>query len=204
MKKIIVAFLLAVCMCFGLADTAEAAVKNAPAVFEITTEDSFQSALQKIREGRDSKTITEATLIFKNDFNFTYEPHGDAEYDVKFVGKNYFSGVEGVTITLASDEKGPYTIRNLGATFGSMRLNNSGFNSLNRGEVARFFTGAMVLDNIKLDVGNQDRPYYIAQGFPLKITENFTSVDSTGKGKRMNLIGGCVGKYRRLDGLGFD
>lgn len=47
MKKLIVAFLLAVCMCFGLADTAEATEKNAPAVFEITTEDSFQSALQK-------------------------------------------------------------------------------------------------------------------------------------------------------------
>ncbi len=108
------------------------------------------------------------------------------------MGRNYFSGIEGVTLTLTS-EGAPVTLSNLGATLGSTRLTNAGFNTNDQN--AYFFTGPLVLDKIILDT--DERNYYFAQGFPLVITENFKSTT------RISLVGGCLGTLRRLDGHGF-
>lgn len=134
--------------------------------------------------------------MFTQDLEFDYVPHAemgyDSRYDSQYVGRNYFSGIEGVTLTLTS-ESDPVTLSNLGATLGSTRLTNAGFNTNDQN--ARFFTGPLVLDKIRLETSTRD--FYFAQGFPLVITENFQSTT------RISLVGGCLGTLRRLDGHGF-
>lgn len=101
--------------------------------------------------------------MFTQDLAFDYVPHADvdasynASYDSQFVGRNYFSGIEGVTLTLTS-ESDPVTLKNLGATLGSTRLTNAGFNTNDQN--AYFFTGPLVLDKIILDT--DERNYYFA------------------------------------------
>ena len=70
--------------------------------------------------------------MFTQNLEFDYVPHADVDmspnYDTQYVGKNYFSGIEGVTLTLTS-ESDPVTLKNLGATLGSTRLTNADFNT---------------------------------------------------------------------------
>ena len=150
----------------------------------------------EIQALRDESGLTEATIVFTQDLEFDYVPHAemgyDSRYDSQYVGRNYFSGIEGVTLTLTS-ESDPVTLSNLGATLGSTRLTNAGFNTNDQN--ARFFTGPLVLDKIRLETSTRD--FYFAQGFPLVITENFQSTT------RISLVGGCLGTLRRLDGHGF-
>lgn len=160
--------------------------------FFITGLDSFKEAVAEIQKQRDESGLAEATLVFTQDLAFDYVPHTEIDYDSQFVGRNYFSGIEGVTLTLTS-EGAPVTLSNLGATLGSTRLTNAGFNTNDQN--ARFFTGPLVLDKIILETGTRD--FYFAQGFPLVITENFQSTT------RISLVGGCLGTLRRLDGHGF-
>ena len=134
-----------------------------PPTFFITDLDSFKEAVAEIQTLRDESGLTEATLVFTQDLAFDYVPHADvdasynASYDSQFVGRNYFSGIEGVTLTLTS-ESDPVTLKNLGATLGSTRLTNAGFNTNDQN--AYFFTGPLVLDKIILDT--DERNYYFA------------------------------------------
>lgn len=176
--------------------------------WRVSSDADVRAAVAEIKEKRDGEGLTEATLVFVNDVTFTYDKHPDAgwdsgsDYDARYVAENYFSGVEGVTLTLKSaDANNPAHLRNLGATFGNTRLHNAGF-SLNNGETARLFTGPMVLDNIVFDTtdrnGNvRDEVYVVAQGHKLVMTERFSSTEP------LHVIGGNLGKYRRLDGMGF-
>ena len=105
-----------------------------PPTFSITDLDSFKKAVAKIQTLRDESGLTEATLVFTQDLAFDYVPHADvdasynASYDSQYVGRYYFSGIEGVTLTLTS-ESDPVTLKNLGATLGSTRLTNADFNT---------------------------------------------------------------------------
>ena len=103
-----------------------------PPTFSITDLDSFKKAVAKIQTLRDESGLTEATLVFTQNLEFDYVPHADVDmspnYDTQYVGKNYFSGIEGVTLTLTS-ESDPVTLKNLGATLGSTRLTNADFNT---------------------------------------------------------------------------
>lgn len=191
-----------ICFCNGIpgggydeSDVTEYSQEN---IWEVTDYDSFKTAVTEIKNKRDAKELTEASIVFTQDIEFGYDKHPDEGYtsgsdmDYSYVGQNYFSGIEGVTLTLKSKDT-PVTLTNLGATFGSTRLTNSGFEK--NGPKARFFTGSMVLDNIKLNT--KENTYYFAQGFNLTITENFTS------NYKISVVGGNLGKNRRLDGLGF-
>lgn len=176
--------------------------------WQVSSDAEVRAAVAEIKEKRDGEGLTEATLVFTNDVTFTYDKHPDAgwdsgeDYDFLYVGENYFSGVEGVTLTLKSaNDNSPAHLRNLGATFGNTRLQNAGF-SLNDGQTARLFTGPMILDNIVFDTtdknGNvRDEVYVVAQGHKLVMTERFSST------KPLHVIGGNLGQYRRLDGMGF-
>lgn len=178
-----------------------ASLAAAGSVWEITDSASFNAAVADIKAQRDQNSLTEATIVFTQDMEFDYDPHPDEGYtsgtymDSRYVGKNYFSGIEGVTLTLTS-KSAPVKLKNLGATFGNTRLNNTGFYT-GSGERARFFTGPMVLDHIVLDTDNSDSTYYFAQGHTLIFTENFASTEE------ICVVGGNLGTRRRLDGLGF-
>ena len=87
-----------------------------PPTFFITDLDSFKEAVAKIQTLRDESGLTEATLVFTQNLEFDYVSHADVDksynsnYDTQFVGKNYFSGIEGVTLTLTS-ESDPVTLK---------------------------------------------------------------------------------------------
>lgn len=197
---LILAIVIILCMSFcaqAAAFASQGGETSTPlSTFFITDLKSFKAAIADIQTQRDQNGLTTATLVFTQDLAFDYVPHEDlglpSNYDSQFVGRNYFSGIEGVTLTLTS-EGAPVTLSNLGATLGSTRLTNAGFNTNDQN--ARFFTGPLVLDNIILDTNARD--YYFAQGFPLVITENFQSTTP------FSLVGGCLGTLRRLDGHGF-
>lgn len=159
--------------------------------YTITDIDSFKSTIEEIKNSHDTEGLTSATLVFTKDLDFS---ETDNESDTYFstVGHNYFSGIDGVTLTLKSKDD-PVTLSNLGSTFGNTRLTNAGFNTNDFN--ARFFTGPMVLDNVKLSTNHRD--VFFAQGYPLTITENFQSTT------RISLVGGCLGTIKRVDGVGF-
>lgn len=195
---IVVTLILCIPFCTQPAAFASQGDDTSSTTFFITDLDSFKEAVVEIQALRDESGLTEATIVFTQDLEFDYVPHADVDagytssYDSQFVGRNYFSGIEGVTLTLTS-ESDPVTLSNLGATLGSTRLTNAGFNTNDQN--ARFFTGPLVLDKIRLETSTRD--FYFAQGFPLVITENFQSTT------RISLVGGCLGTLRRLDGHGF-
>ena len=180
-------WLIATCvLAFSIVSAAQAEEHE----FVVTDLNSFKQVVETIKLGRDTNALTEATIIFKQDIDFT---DTNTETELTAVGRNYFSGIEGVTLTLTSEGTEPVTLKNLGATFGSTRLTNAGFNTNDQN--ARFFTGPMILDNIKLQTS--DRDYFFAQGYPLVITENFKSTS------RISIVGGCLGTNKRMDGTGF-
>ena len=158
--------------------------------YKVTDLNSFKQVVETIKSERNSNALTEATIIFTQDIDFA---DTNTETNTTAVGRNYFSGIEGVTLTLTSEGDEPVTLQNLGATFGSTRLTNAGFNTNDQN--ARFFTGPMILDNIKLQTSERD--YFFAQGYPLVITENFKSTS------RISIVGGCLGTNKRIDGTGF-
>lgn len=161
-------------------------------IWTVTDLVSFKGAKAEIEDARDDEGLTEATIVFTQDIAFDYD---DEEPNiVNAVGRNYFSGIEGVTLTLTSSTEDPVTLTDFGATLGSTRLWNAGFNTNDNN--ARFFTGPLVLDNIKLKA--DDRDIFFAQGFPVTFTENFRSTE------RISVAGGCMGTNRKLDGVGFD
>ncbi|MDO5043072.1 MAG: hypothetical protein Q4D92_06120, partial [Slackia sp.] len=162
----------------------------------------MRAVVAEIKEKRDNEGLTEATLVFLNDVEFTYDKHPDAGYesgsrfDSSYVGRNYFSGIEGVTLTLKSPEGAePSALKNFGATWGNTRMGNAGF-SVKNGETARAFTGDLVLDNVALDPV-RDKVFYFAQGHRFETTARFSMT------KPASLYGGLMGKRERLDGLGF-
>ena len=159
--------------------------------YTITDIENFKSTIEDIKTSRDTEGLTSATLIFTEDLDFS-STDNESSSNFTAVGHNYFSGIDGVTLTLKS-ENDPVTLKNLGSTFGYTRLTNAGFN-INDFD-ARFFTGPMVLDNVKLST--QHRDVFFAQGYPLTITENFQSTS------RISLVGGCLGTIKRVDGVGF-
>ena len=159
--------------------------------YTITDIENFKSTIEDIKTSRDTEGLTSATLIFTEDLDFS-STDNESSSNFTAVGHNYFSGIDGVTLTLKS-ENDPVTLKNLGSTFGYTRLTNAGFNTNDFD--ARFFTGPMVLDNVKLST--QHRDVFFAQGYPLTITENFQSTS------RISLVGGCLGTIKRVDGVGF-
>ena len=159
--------------------------------YTITDIKNFKSTIEDIKTSRDTEGLTSATLIFTEDLDFS-STDNESSFNFTAVGHNYFSGIDGVTLTLKS-ENDPVTLKNLGSTFGYTRLTNAGFNTNDFD--ARFFTGPMVLDNVKLST--QHRDVFFAQGYPLTITENFQSTS------RISLVGGCLGTIKRVDGVGF-
>lgn len=160
----------------------------------VTDLTSFNEAVEKIKSERDTNGLSEATIVLTQDITFKAEDYQDSEY----IGDNYFSGVEDVTITLTSDENGPYKVKRLGATYSHNQQGYLGFEGASQGSGAnaRLFTGPMVLDNIILDTHEDD--YYFAQGYKLVFTENFQNTSP------ISVVGGNLGTQRRLDGQGFE
>ena len=164
---IVVTLILCIPFCTQPAAFTSQGDDTSSTTFFITDLDSFKEAVVEIQALRDESGLTEATIVFTQDLEFDYVPHADVDagytssYDSQFVGRNYFSGIEGVTLTLTS-ESGPVTLKNLGATLGSTRLTNAGFNTNDQN--ARFFTGPLVLDKIRLETST--RGFYFAQGVP--------------------------------------
>lgn len=193
---------LLVCLIASFAMRSATALAAEPAVFEIESNDDLRAAITEIKQKRDVEGLTEATIVFTQDIAFDYDRQpgsgweSGSDMDARHVGKNYFSGVEGVTLTLKSPEGAePSTVKNLGATWGSTRLANAGFSTKN-GETARCFTGPMVLDNIVLDPVRDD-VYYFAQGNVFETTTRFSMT------RKAHLYGGTMGRYVRQDGMGF-
>ena len=151
---IVVTLILCIPFCTQPAAFASQGDDTSSTTFFITDLASFKEAVVEIQALRDESGLTEATIVFTQDLEFDYVPHAemgyDSRYDSQYVGRNYFSGIEGVTLTLTS-ESDPVTLKNLGATLGTTRLTNAGFNTNDQN--AYFFTGPLVLDNIILDTG---------------------------------------------------
>lgn len=172
-------------------DAAPAAFSREGSVWTVTDLASFKEAKADIEIERDNNGLTEATIVFTQDLEFDHDVEPD---NASAVGHNYFSGIEGVTLTLTSEGAERVTLSNFGATLGYTREKNAGFNTNDHN--ARFFTGPLVLDNIELETNARD--IYFAQGFPVTFTENFHSTT------RISVAGGCMGTNRKLDGVGFD
>lgn len=83
-------------------------------VWTVTDLNSFNQAAEEIKRKRDADGLTEATIVLTQDITFKAEDYTDSQY----IGDNYFSGIENVTLTLTSDENGPHTIKRLGVYCG--------------------------------------------------------------------------------------
>ena len=160
----------------------------------VTDLTSFNEAVEEIKSKRDTNGLSEATIVLTQDITFEAEDYQNSVH----IGDNYFSGVEDVTITLTSDENGPYKVKRLGATYSHNQQSYLGFEGANQGSGAdaRLFIGPLILDNIILDTHKDD--YYFAQGHKLVFTENFQNTSP------ISVVGGNLGTQRRLDGQGFE
>lgn len=154
----------------------------------------MKKAVEEIKNERDTAGLTEATIILTQDIIFKAEEYPDDE----FIGDNYFSGIENVTLTLTSDDKGPHKIERLGATFSYNQQGYLNFEGAEDGSGAnaRLLTGAMILDNIIWDTHEDD--YLFAQGHKLVFTENFQNTEV------ISVVGGNLGTQYRQDGKGFE
>ena len=92
-------------------------------VWTVTELNSFNQAAEEIKRKRDADGLTEATIVLTQDITFKAEDYTDSQY----IGDNYFSGIENVTLTLTSDENGPHTIKRLGATYSHNQQGYLGF-----------------------------------------------------------------------------
>ena len=160
----------------------------------VTDLNSFNQAVEEIKTKRDNDGLTDATIVLTEDITFTAEKYQDSQY----IGDNYFSGIENITLTLTSDENGPHTIKRLGATYSHNQQGYLGFEGAESGSGsdARLLIGSMILDNIIWDTHEED--YIFAQGHNLVFTENFQNTNV------ISVVGGNLGTQYRQDGKGFE
>ena len=168
-------------------------------VWEVSTPEEFNNAVAEIENKRDNEGLMAATIALRADIALTVlKEHDSWSWSNE---KDYFAGIEDVTVTLtsvdkAADEEG-FQLRNFGLTGGISYPNNSGFDVSSGGDV-RFLVGPVIFDQITL-CGNNT--WLFAQGNSVVFTEKFCNLSKAGvmgddKGK-LSVVGGMLGTQIR-------